>query len=297
MGGLMDSDQHVEPLRILVVEHRQFERKLIAETLRATRDLVIEYAESAEQCLNVLAEFRPDLLIADWDLDGGKGLDLVRRIRRGDGERRATPVVMVTTRNTAADVEAARNAGVDEFVLRPFSTAILTRRAHTVRETKRDFVESADYVGPCRRKREIKDYDGPRRRTIDAREQPDDTPDLQIRKGLACMYVERIGVLLRALKPHDPEGIRELCLACAQLRALAQDMSDRMLTSAAASLFEYLKGCGVRRKLDTGVVQAHLDALLQLAQLPNFQIELRHTVTQQLKVMVAKKLRQANAAA
>jgi hypothetical protein len=37
--------------------------------------------------------------------------------------------------------------------------------------------------------------------------------------------------------------------------------------------------------------------LLQLAQLPNFQIELRHTVTQQLKVMVAKKLRQANAAA
>jgi preprotein translocase subunit Sec63 len=73
-------------------------------------------------------------------------------------------------------------------------------------------------------------------------------------------------------------------------------MNDRLLMSAASSLFNYVKGCGLTGKLDTKVVQAHLDALLQLAQLPNYQIELRQTVTQQLSVMVTKKLRLAGAA-
>ena len=294
----MSAEQDIEPLRVLVAEDRPFQRQLIAETLRTVREVTLHYAASADQCLAMVSEVRPDLVITDWDLEGGLGLELVRNIRRGGGgdEFRATPIVMVTTRNTFGAFQAARNAGVDEFVLRPFSTAILTRRAKVVCETKRDFVESAQYVGPCRRRRSVEDYDGPRRRGSDG-DALDDSADLQIRKGLARMYVERIGGLLRALKPDDPEGMRELCLACGQLSTLANDMSDRLLTSAANSLFNYVKGCAETGKLDTVVVKAHLDALLQLAQLPNHQIELRQTVTQQLDVLVAKKLRQAGAAA
>lgn len=295
----MNADDEEEKLRILVVDDRQFQRRLIAETLRAVRDLVIDYAESADDCLAILGNVRPDMIIIDWDIEGGTGLDLVRRLRQGDAgaEMRSTPVVMVSTRNTQRDVQIARNAGVDEFVLRPFSTAILTRRAIEVKENKREFVESIQYVGPCRRRRSEDDYDGQRRRVFDKRDARDDTPELQIRKGLARMYVERIGGLLRDLKDEDPDGLRELCLACGQLSALAGDMHDRLLMSAASSLFNYVKGCGATGKLDTVVVQAHLDALLQLAQLPNYQIELRQTVTQQLGVLVTKKLRQAGAAA
>ncbi len=295
----MNADDEAEKLRIMVVDDRHFQRRLIAETLRAVRDLMIEYAESAEDCLLMLANAQPDMVIIDWDIEGGKGLDLVRRIRQGDAgaDARATPVVMVSNRNTERDVQMARNAGVDEFVLRPFSTAILTRRAIEVKGSKREFVESVHYVGPCRRRRAEDDYDGQRRRVFDKRDARDDTPELQIRKGLARMYVERIGVLLHALKEQDPDGLRELCLACGQLSALAGDMHDRLLMSAASSLFNYVKGCGATGKLDTVVVQAHLDALLQLAQLPNHQIELRQTVTQQLGVLVTKKLRHAGAAA
>jgi CheY-like chemotaxis protein len=294
----MTSDSETEPLHILVVEDRLFQRRLIAETLRAVRDLVIDHAESAEHCLNVLASVRPDMIITDWDLEGGKGLDLVRRIRKGEAgqEERSTPVVMVTTRNTEWHVRQARNAGVDEFVLRPFSTAILTRRAKEVRDNKREFVESAHYVGPCRRRRDDAAHDGPRRRILDAQDEREDAPELQIRKGLVRMYVERLGAQLSALQEDDPNGVRELCLGCGQLSALAGDMNDRLLMSAASSLFNYVKGCGLTGKLDTKVVQAHLDALLQLAQLPNYQIELRQTVTQQLSVMVTKKLRLAGAA-
>lgn len=286
-----------ERLKILVVDDRQFQRRLIAETLRSVRDITIDYAESSEDCVMMLSSVSPDILIIDWDIERGRGLELVRRVRNGDAgaDERSTPIVLLSTRNTARHVQEARNAGVDEFVLRPFSTAILTRRAIEVRDNKRDFVESPQYVGPCRRRRGDNDFDGPYRRVFDARDKRDDAPDLQIRKGLARMYVERISGILSALAPNDPDGVRELCLACGQLSALAGDMSDKLLMSAASSLFNYVKGCGATGKIDTDVVRAHLDALLQLAQLPNYQIELRQTVTQQLGVMVTKKLRHAAA--
>jgi len=114
---------------------------------------------------------------------------------------------------------------------------------------------------------------------------------------LARMYVERISGQLSALKPADSEAKRDLCLTCGQLSALAGDMNDRLLMSAASSLFNYIKGVGADAHFNVDVAKAHLDAILQLAELPNHQIELRQTVTQQLSVMVTKKLRQAGEAA
>lgn len=287
------------PLRVLVVDDRPFHRRLVAETLRAVKRVEIEYADSADHCVFALAYFQPDLLITDWDLEGGKGVELVKRLRSGDaGEnQRRLPIVMVASRSAASDVAAARNAGVDEFVLRPFSTAVLTRRVLEVRQNQRDFIESMSYVGPDRRRRGDANYEGPRRRVFDQQDKNADAPELQIRKGLAGMYVDRIAALLTALKPDDRDGLRDLCLACGQLSALAGDMSDRLLMSAASSLFNYVKGVGAGGAMNIDVVRAHLDALKQLAELPNHQVDLRQTVTQQLGVMVTKKLRQAGQAA
>ncbi len=61
------------------------------------------------------------------------------------------------------------------------------------------------------------------------------------------------------------------------------------------SLFNYIKGVGAEAPLNLEVVQAHLDLIVQLAELPNHKVEIRQTVTQQLTVMVTKKLRQAGA--
>ncbi|HRE43609.1 MAG TPA: response regulator [Terricaulis sp.] len=291
-------DEDEKKLRIMVVEDRQFQRRLIAETLRAVRDLSFEYAESAEDCLLMLASTQPDMLVTDWDIEGGKGLDLVRRIRRGEAgdEARSTPIVMVTTRNTEQAVRQARNAGVDEFVLRPFSTSILTRRAKEVRDHKRDFIESVHYLGPCRRRRNDEHYIGPKRRDAETKNQAD-APELQRHKGVARAQVEQIAAMLRALDVNDGGAIGSLRDACAELKNFAVTMGEPMIQAASSSLYNYVDGCAVAGKLGADVVQAHIDALLQLVQLPNYQIELRQTVTQQLGVMVAKKLRQTGAAA
>lgn len=287
-------------LRILVADGSAFQRRLTTETLRAAGRVQIDYAENAEQCLMALSYCQPDVLIADWDLDGGAGLALVKRIRAGEGGQafRKLSIIIVAAGNSAAEVQRARNLGVDEFVLRPFSTQTMLKRVAEVRARRRDFVESTRYIGPCRRRRATEDaYDGPRRRLFDSSDKNADAPDVQIRKGLARMYCERIGVLLRALQPGDAVAVRDLCLTCGQLSALAGDMKDRLLMSATSSLFNYIKGVGAEAPLNLEVVQAHLDLIVQLAELPNHKVEIRQTVTQQLTVMVTKKLRQAGQAA
>lgn len=286
-------------LRILIADGSAFQRRLTTETLRAAGRVHIDYAENGDQCLMALSYCQPDVLICDWDLDEGAGLTLVKRIRAGEGGQafRKLSIIMVAAANSARDIERARNTGIDEFVLRPFSTQTMLKRIAEVRAKRRDFVESTQYVGPCRRRRALDAYDGPRRRLFDSSDKNADAPDVQIRKGLARMYCERIGVLLRALKPGDAVAMRDLGLTCGQLSALAGDMKDRLLMSACSSLFNYIKGVGAEASLNGDVVQAHLDSIVQLAELPNYQVELRQTVTQQLTVMVTKKLRQAGQAA
>ncbi|MCX7358905.1 MAG: response regulator [Alphaproteobacteria bacterium] len=297
---LTDDAAEQAVLRILVADGSAFQRRLTTETLRAAGRAQIDYAENIEQCLMALSYCQPDVLIADWDIDEGSGLTLVKRIRAGEaGDAfRKLAIIMVATRNSANDVQRARNVGIDEFVLRPFSTQTLRKRIADVRAKRRDFVESTRYIGPCRRRRVTADaYDGPRRRLFDSNDKQADAPDVQIRKGLARMYCERIGVLLRALKPGDAVALRDLGLTCGQLSALAGDMKDRLLMSATSSLFNYIKGVGAEAPLNLDVVQAHLDSIVQLAELPNYQVEIRQTVTQQLTLMVTKKLRQAGQAA
>lgn len=287
-------------LRILVVEDRPFQRRLTSETLRQMRNVVVEHADNADHCLAILSLFQPDIVVSAWDTESCDGVAMTRRIRGGEvGEAyRRVPVVLVTERGRVSEIDRARSAGVDEFVQIPFSTSTLLRRVRETQRRSRDFVESAKFVGPCRRRgRSGEGYDGPRRRLFDSGDKQADAPDVQIRKGLARMYCERIGALLQALKPGEGEAVRDLCLTCGQLSALAGDMKDRLLMSACSSLFNYIQGVGAEAPLNVDVVQAHLDSIVQLSELPNHQVELRQTVTQQLSLMVTKKLRQSGHAA
>jgi len=105
------------------------------------------------------------------------------------------------------------------------------------------------------------------------------------------MYADRILALLPAATPESRAGMRDLSLACAQLQTLCADLGERLLLTASDSLLQYVRGVGAEGQLNADVVRAHLDALVQLADLPNSKIEIRQTVTNELGVMVTKKLR------
>src|SRR5262245_811228 len=216
-------------LRILVVNGHPFQRRLIGETLRGLGRVDVVFAPDAEQCLQTFAFFLPDLIITEWTLAGEDGLMLVRRIRLGDGGDgvRRVPIVMIGDRARPSDLAKVRDCGIDEFVLRPFSTAALLERINEARFHRREFIESPNYIGPCRRRRRDEAYDGPRRRLFDTADKYDDEPNILIRKGLARMYVQRISLLLADADLTERAAMRELCLTCGQLATLASDMQDR----------------------------------------------------------------------
>jgi len=106
--------------RILMVEDQPDIRKLIRMTLEF-EDYEVHEAEDGEQGLARVAELRPDLVLLDVMLPGTMdGLEVCRRIR-ADAALSRTPVIMVTARGMATDVEAGRAAGADEYLFKPFS--------------------------------------------------------------------------------------------------------------------------------------------------------------------------------
>lgn len=295
-----DDDIGEPVVKVMIADPSPFQRRLTADAMRGAGRIQVHYADDVAACIQALHILHPTIVVTEWDLPGGTGLELTRRIRAGEaGEGfRQLPIIMVAAKKTEGDVQRARDLGVDEFVLRPFSTSAMAKRFVEVTSRRREFVASPLYAGPCRRRRVADErYQGPRRRLLDAQDAQADAPEIQIRKGMARMYCERIGVLLQALAPGDVAGVRDLGLTCGQLSALAGDMKDTLLISASTSLFNYVKGVGADAALSAGVVKAHLDAIVQLAELPNYKAEIRQTVTHELSVLVAKKLRQAGQAA
>jgi CheY-like chemotaxis protein len=151
---------------MLVVDDKPFQRRLTIETLRTMRNVVVEYVENADYCIESMALFQPDVVVTTWDMEGSDGVEMTQRIRAGEGghEYRRTPVVLVTERGRLSDIARARSAGVNEFVQTPFSTVTLLRR---VRETQRRTaissraqIMSAPAAGAARRKQAMTAHAG-----------------------------------------------------------------------------------------------------------------------------------------
>jgi DNA-binding response OmpR family regulator len=62
-------------------------------------------------------------------------------------------------------VQQARDAGINEFLAKPVSVKAMLARLTAVIEYPRPFVRTANYFGPCRRRRNSEDYAGPERRS------------------------------------------------------------------------------------------------------------------------------------
>lgn len=74
---------------------------------------------------------------------------------------------MMTGFSSQLRVEAARDCGITEFLVKPFTSRDLYNRIVQIIEKPRQFVDADDFFGPDRRRRAIKDYDGPQRRDDD----------------------------------------------------------------------------------------------------------------------------------
>src|SRR5690242_14287153 len=101
------------------------------------------HAADARAAQSVIGERVPDLILLDWMLPGMSGIDLARRLRKDDLTREV-PIIMLTARGEETDRVSGLDAGVDDYVVKPFSTRELLARIRAV--MRRTHGEDADGV-------------------------------------------------------------------------------------------------------------------------------------------------------
>lgn len=121
-----------------------------------------------DEAIQNVKKINPDLVIIDWLEDPNNGLKLTKTIRHsGDSPNPFVPIILMTGYSQKRRVVAARDSGITEFLVKPFTANALYQRIEQLIERPRDFVRCADYFGPDRRRRASEDYDGPERRGAD----------------------------------------------------------------------------------------------------------------------------------
>jgi two-component system phosphate regulon response regulator PhoB len=116
--------------RILIVEDEASTREMVAYALRKAEMVPMQAADAREAQI-AISETVPDLILLDWMLPGTSGLELARRFRKEEltGE---VPIIMLTARGEEMDRVNGLEAGVDDYVVKPFSTRELIARIKAV---------------------------------------------------------------------------------------------------------------------------------------------------------------------
>ncbi len=106
--------------KVLIVEDQAEIRELIRVTLEF-ENYVIDEAEDGDRGLAAAIKGKPDLVLLDVMMPGGKdGLEVCRAIKKEPSLKR-TKVIMLTARGQAADKQAGSQAGADAYLIKPFS--------------------------------------------------------------------------------------------------------------------------------------------------------------------------------
>ena len=117
-------------MKLLVVDDSATMRRIVVNSLKR-----IGFEESIEagDGVEALAVFDAsiDFVITDWNMPNMGGLDLVRALRASEAGG-SVPILMVTTRSVREDIVQAAQAGVNNYVVKPFTPQILKEKIDQV---------------------------------------------------------------------------------------------------------------------------------------------------------------------
>ncbi len=119
-------------MKIITVDDSSTMRRIIKNTLKRIGygDEILE-AGDGKEALDVLANSNVDLIITDWNMPVMDGLTFVKHIR-ADSKYDDTPIIMVTTEAAKEDIITALKAGVNNYIVKPFTPDVLKDKIDTV---------------------------------------------------------------------------------------------------------------------------------------------------------------------
>lgn len=115
----------VDPnMPILIVDDYKTMLRIIRNLLRQLGFTNIDEATDGSQALQKLRQANFDLIISDWNMEPMTGLQLLREVR-ADAKLKHIPFIMVTAESKSENVIAAKEAGVSNYIVKPFNAETL----------------------------------------------------------------------------------------------------------------------------------------------------------------------------
>ncbi len=235
--------------KVLVVDPTPAGVKLLAELIRTISGGQLFSAPTEAKAMQMAQIVDPQIIFVEH---GGPGLDgarFTKALRRSDLNCRMVPVIMCTSEATAAAILGARDAGVHEFLRKPYTMGDLLKRLEAVMLKPRDWVEAVQYVGPDRRRFNSAEYKGPRKRKSDNR------GDANNERMLQALKIVRAAA--GALQTDWAQARRALMAQAVELQKAGVAMNDMKLMEAAVNLGRVLPAEGTPdwRALEQAIVR------------------------------------------
>lgn len=123
-------------LKVLVVDDFPTMRRIVKNLLKQLGFENIDEAEDGLQALSKLKTASYGLVVSDWNMPNMEGIDLIRKIRQ-DPALKDTPFLMVTAEAEKEKVIEAIKAGVDNYIVKPFTAEVLKEKLEKISEKRK----------------------------------------------------------------------------------------------------------------------------------------------------------------
>jgi two-component system, chemotaxis family, chemotaxis protein CheY len=118
-------------MSVLVVDDYSTMIRIIRNLLRQLGFVDVDDASDGASALQKMNIKRYGLVISDWNMEPMTGYDLLRQVR-ANPELETTPFIMVTAESKTENVIAAKKAGVDNYIVKPFNAQTLKAKIEAV---------------------------------------------------------------------------------------------------------------------------------------------------------------------
>ncbi len=242
--------------RVLIVDPNPASARLLADLIKGLGGRDIFFEPEERRALEMAREVDPQIIFVER---GGLRLDgeaFTKKLRRSVLSCRKVPVIMMTADATATSIKGARDAGVHEFLRKPFTAGDLLKRVAVVSLKARDWIEAVGYVGPDRRRFNSGEYSGSRKRKADKAQSEGEVQ--------AAAIDQAVRILRSALTQFDSDptqALRAIREQSSTLKRLSTSGGGEARLAVAVSSLEMVLARGAPTRAD---LEAPIKGVLEL---------------------------------
>jgi two-component system chemotaxis response regulator CheY len=161
----MDASQ--PEFRALIADPSTHMAGLVTLMLHTLKLRAVDEVGNSKHAAEFLERRPYTLMLIDDQLGAEENFALIRTLRTtADHPNRTVPIIMMASAPDASLIVKARDAGVTEFLRKPFSAQHIQLRLEAIRNAPREFIEATGFAGPDRRRQEVEGK--PQRRASDS---------------------------------------------------------------------------------------------------------------------------------